>query len=134
MIVEAHSHIDLELPGVEQRTSHAYGAQIEGVAQYLRSYAENGVDACWVFGNRSWRDSALTCLENDALSRLGREYVNRLFPWGSVNPDWPERQLRAEIRRMAGELALCGIKLVPIIQGVAISSAGMDVLAEEAES
>ena len=132
MIVESHSHINLDLPGVEGRTFHAYGRDIEGLEEYLRSYEQNGVDACWVFGNRTFRDPAVCCAENEALSGLREQYADRLFPWGSVNPNWPEPELRAEIARMATDLHLHGIKLVPLLQGFTLSSAGMEVVAEEA--
>jgi len=122
----------LDLKGVEDPASFNYGKRVEGVRQYLKSYDENGVDACWVFGNRSWRDSALIRIENDALGSLGMQYPKRLFPWGSVNPDWSERAIREEIRRMANELGLYGIKLVPVIHGSALTSGGMAVVAEEA--
>ena len=131
MIVETHSHIRLELPGDGEPTFDPYGRAIEDVPQYLASYEANGIEKCWVFGQRSWRDNALTEVENDALAQLGSDHAGRLYPWGSVNPEWPESKLRAEIVRMR-ELRLTGIKLVPIVQGFSLSSGGADAMADEA--
>ena len=132
MIVETHSHINVELEGVEDASYFNYGTKILGVDDYLRHYDANGVDACWVFGHRGWRNDALIQAENDALARLARDYPKRLFPWAIISPQWPETRICEEVERVAGPLALHGLKLVPIIQGFAISSAGMDVVAREA--
>ena len=133
MIVESHSHINLALPGIED-SAPWYGRAIEGPAQYLDSYDQNGVDAGWVFPGKGFLDSELITAENTALSQLHQEYPNRLYPWGSVNSNWPEDRLRNEIRRIASELNLFGIKLVPITQGIPLSSPGMDIVAEEAQA
>ena len=132
MIVETHSHISVPIAGAETPSRHNYGSSIEGIEQYLRSYEQNNVDACWVFGSRSWRVSELIRPENDALAQLRKQHPERLFPWGSVNPNWAEDPLRQEIRRIARDLHLCGLKLVPIIQGTSLSAPGVDVVAEEA--
>jgi len=131
MIVESHSHVALKLEGVEE-TPNWYGRGIEKVDEYLCTYRLNNVDACWVFGCKGWLDSATVCAENEALSRLGDAYPSRLYPWGTVNPNWPEHRLRAEIRRLGSELRLYGIKLVPVLAGAPLSGPGMDVVADEA--
>jgi len=133
MIVETHSHISLPITGADRPSRHNYGSSVEGLQQYLRSYEQNGVDACWVFGSRSWRESELIRAENDAMARLREKYPERLFPWGCVNPNWPEAALRQEVQRIARDLKLYGLKLVPIIQGSSLSASGMDVVAEEAK-
>ena len=105
---------------------------VDTIDDYLRAYDQNNVDACYVFGHRSFRDSAFIQKENTELGKLREKYPHRLFPWGCVNPCWSEQKLRAEIRRLANDLGLYGIKLVPICQGFPISSGGMDIVAEEA--
>ena len=133
MIVETHSHVKVVIKGFAVTTAgSSYGEAIEGVEQYLRTYEQNGVDACWVFGAVGWRDASAIRGENDGLAELRRTYPKRLFPWGTVNPDWPERELRAEISRMDEDLRLYGIKLVPVIHGSSLASPGMDVVADEA--
>lgn len=132
MIVDTHSHIDLPLGDAGHASYEAYGRRLEGLDAYLYSYEQNGVDACWVFGHRGFRDSSLIQLENEALASVRSQCPGRLHPWGTVNPTWPERQLRAEIERIAA-LRLVGVKLVPIIQGFAISCPGINVVAEEAQ-
>ena len=126
-----HSHIAAPLDGSPQVVS-SYGKTIEGTEQYLATYRQNGVDACWVFGCSGWYDSSQIAAENTALSHLAAQYPAQLFPWGTVNPHWPEDGLRREIRRMATELKLWGIKLVPITQGGSLAGPGMDILADEA--
>ena len=80
MIVESHSHINLALPGIED-SAPWYGRAIEGPAQYLDSYDQNGVDAGWVFPGKGFLDSELITAENTALSQLHQEYPNRLYPY-----------------------------------------------------
>lgn len=132
MIVDAHTHISLSLPGVEDADANVYGLKSCDISSYLAQYEQNGVDACYVFPARSLRNSALIEKDNDALAELREQFPKRLFPWGTVNPSWPERKLRSEIRRIACDLKLYGIKLVPIVQGFPLSCAGMDILSEEA--
>ena len=133
MIVESHSHITLAL-GTEEPISSFYGMAGEGIDAYLAAYEQNHVDACFVFGVQGMRDSRLLMRENEELSRLRRDYPGRLFPWGTVNPSRPEKELRRDIRRLARDLGLYGIKLVPLVQGFPLSGPGMDVVAEEALS
>ena len=131
MIIESHSHVRLDLGGPESLCMD-YGMPPDSIDDYLEAYDQNNVDACYVFGLFGFWDSALIQKENTELARLGKEYPHRLFPWGSVNPSWPEEKLRTEIRRMANDLGLHGIKLIPLCQGFPISSRGMDIVAEEA--
>lgn len=132
MIVEAHSHVRLHL-GVEEPSYTHYAMQTDNVDSYLSAYDRNGVGKCFVFGLRGFQNSGLIKLENDALAKLREDYPARLFPWGTVNPAWPEKELRTEVRRIGKYLKLYGVKLVPIVQGVAISSPGVDIVAEEAQ-
>ena len=131
MIVDAHTHIKV---GTEEESSYSpWGMKAEGIAEYIENCDQAHIDACFIFGLEAFRDSSLLEASNDGLARLKQDYPQRLFPWGTVNPNWPEKRLREEVRRIARDLQLCGIKLVPIIQGFPISSSGMDILAEEAE-
>ncbi len=115
MIVEAHSHLDVGLFAKDESVFH-YGTPVEGVEEYLANYRSCGVDACWTFGCWAWRCSELANAENRKLAEIGRRYHGKIYPWGSVNPAWPEKQLRAEIRLIA-ELGLKGIKLSPVSNG-----------------
>ena len=133
MIVESHSHVNVPLPGIED-SAPWYGKAIEGIAQYLDSYDQNGVDAGWVFPGKGFLDSELIQAENTALSQLHEKYPDRLYPWGGLNSNWPEPRLRKEIRRIASELHLFGIKIIPVTQGIPLSSPGMDIVAEEAQA
>jgi len=130
LIVETHSHVEVDLDG--QAPASLYGIQADGIETYLESYRRYGIRLCWVFGLRGFRESECVKRENDALAELARRYPDRLLPWGTVNPAWPEPAVRAEVRRIARELKLFGIKLVPICQGSPLSSPGMDALMDEA--
>jgi uncharacterized protein len=132
MIVDAHTHVELSLPGVEDEDANIYGLKGCGLDAYLAQMRQNGVDACYLFPIRGLRDASLIQKENDALAEGRCRFPRKLFPWGTVHPNWPEQKLRGEIRRIARDLNLYGVKLLPILQGFPISGAGMDVLAEEA--
>ena len=131
MIVESHSHISVKVEGMEE-IKPWYGKEIAGVQRYFEIYDQNGVEACWVFGSMGLLASDYIRKENEALARLQGQYPKRLFPWGMINANWPEDILRREVRRMAMELGLYGIKLIPTLQGIPLSGSGMDVVAEEA--
>jgi len=131
MIVESHSHISVQVEGLEE-IKPWYGEEMAGVERYFDIYDQNGVIANWVFGNMGLMASEYIRKENEALARLGKQYPKRLFPWGMINPNWPEATVRREVHRMAEELGLYGIKLIPILQGIPLSSPGMDAVAEEA--
>lgn len=131
MIIETHSHLNVGLEEVAD-ANNAYGRPVEGIEEYLASYLECGVDACWTFGIWAWRYSALAPRENRKLAEIARQYPRKIIPWGSVNPFWPEKQLREEIQSFPA-LGLKGIKLAPVIKGGSLASQNMDVLAEEAE-
>ena len=133
MIIESHSHISLPLAGIDLAREVGYGKPIEGIDEYLASYRENKVDACWVFGGWAWRNDELVVPENDALATLLKTHAAKLFPWGSVNPFWEEKRLRSEIQRVK-TLGLFGIKLVPVIRGCSLSSGQMDIVADELQN
>jgi predicted TIM-barrel fold metal-dependent hydrolase len=130
MIVDAHTHIKV---GTREDSAYShYGMKVAEIEEYIDNFDQNRIDACFVFGLDVFRDSSLAARSNDELAKLGEDYPQRLFPWGTVNPGWPERKLREEIRRIGGDLKLHGLKLHPLLQGFPISSSGMDVVAEEA--
>ncbi|HUV08384.1 MAG TPA: amidohydrolase family protein [Spirochaetia bacterium] len=130
MIVDAHTHI--QVGSGEESSYSPWGMKLEGVTEYLENFKQNRIDACFVFGRDVFRDSSLIPATNDGLAKLKQDYPERLFPFGTVNPNWPEKRLKEEIRRIALDLKLYGIKLVPLLQGFPISSTGMDILAREA--
>lgn len=131
MIVDAHSHVGVEIAGFDEGPN-IYGVRTAGVEAYLAGYEQNGVDACYAFASQAFRLESLARAENEALARLAVEYPGRIYPWATVSPAWPERRLRAEIRYAIGELKLFGLKFVPICQGVSLANRGMDIVAEEA--
>lgn len=132
MIIDAHSHVNIAISEMEASSHSSYGIEIDDLELYLASYDRNGVDACFVFMTEAFSIESRMPAYNNELARYRDRYPERLYPWGTVQPSWPEKKLRLEIRRIKKELGLCGLKFVPIIQGVPISSRGMDIVAEEA--
>ncbi|MFC1607160.1 amidohydrolase family protein [Candidatus Latescibacterota bacterium] len=133
MIIDAHSHIRLPIEGLENGKVNIYGVKNNDIEQYLAGYDENNVDACYVFGAESFRNSSVIQAENEALAKARDQYPDRLYPWGCVNPAWPEDELRRQIRYAIIDLKLCGLKFVPICQGISLANPGFDVVAEEAK-
>ena len=130
MIIDAHSHVEAI---VEEGAEHSsYGMTIADLQTYLAEYDHNHVDACYTFICRGFQMESLIVESNDGLARMRDEAPDRILPWGSVHPAWPEAKLRGEIRRTVRQLGFCGLKFVPIIQGYPISAVGMDIVAEEA--
>jgi len=132
MIVDAHSHIKVSIEGYADDRLNIYGVPNNDVHAYIEAYDSNGVDACFVFGTESFRQESVIQAENEALARLRDQYPERLYPWGTVCPAWPEKKLRSQIRYAINDLKLCGLKFVPICQGVSLSNPGFDIIAEEA--
>lgn len=132
MIIDAHSHLRVPLPGLGDATVNIYGVRNSGVEDYLRDYRANGVDACFVFPLEGFRMESVIRAENEALAAAAREHPDRLIPFATVCPHWPEKRLRDEIGYALGELKLRGLKFVNLCQGVALSNPGMDIVAEEA--
>ena len=131
MIVDAHSHIRVPIPGMPPHVN-IYGSYDDDINQYLESYRKNGVDACFVFGSPSFRMDSVIEAENEALAKARDAHPDRLYPWACVCPAWPEERLRASIRRAIMDLKLHGLKFVPIIQGVSLANPGFDIIADEA--
>jgi predicted TIM-barrel fold metal-dependent hydrolase len=131
MIVDAHSHLGVEIEGFEE-PPNIYGVKTSGIATYLAGYDRNGVDACFAFASHSLRMDSVARAENEALARAAARYPDRIFAWATVCPAWPEKRLRAEIRYAISDLGLHGLKFVPITQGVSLANPGMDIVAEEA--
>jgi len=132
MIVDAHSHIRLPIEGLSENRTNIYGVPDNDVGQYLAAYERNGVGACFVFGAESFRQDSVIRAENEALARARDDHPDRLYPWATVNPAWPQAKLRREIRYAIEDLKLYGLKFVPICQGVSLANPGFDVVAEEA--
>jgi predicted TIM-barrel fold metal-dependent hydrolase len=131
LIVDAHTHLGVEIEGFAE-PPNIYGVRTTGLETYLENYARLGVQSCYAFASKAFRMESLARLENEALARAMRQHPDRIFAWATVCPAWPEKRLREEIRYAVGELRLCGLKFVPIVQGVALSNAGMDIVAQEA--
>lgn len=130
MIVNAHTHMTVPVGGYDE--TNVYGIAGGGSRAAIEELQATGVDACYVFVAKCFRDATVTQEENRGLAAACREHPDRLYPWCTVNPYWPERKLREEIRYCIETLGMHGIKLVPICQGYPLSGPGMDVLAEEA--
>ncbi len=131
MIVDAHTHLGVEIEGFAE-PRNIYGVRTTGLELYLENYARLGVQGCYAFASQSFRMESLARAENEALARAMRQHPDRLFAWATVCPAWPEKRLREEIRYAVEELKLHGLKFVPIVQGVALSNLGMDIVAQEA--
>ena len=131
MIIDAHSHIE-PLDDVRDQPHSSYGMPIAGLSQYLADYDANGVDACYTFMTKGLQLESRIVESNDGLARLRDQAPDRLYPWGTVHPAWPEKKIRSEIRRIRKNLGLHGLKLVPLVQGYPLSAAGMDIIAQEA--
>ena len=132
MIIDAHSHIRLPIEGFSEDNVNIYGVKNNDIGEYLAGYEANNVDACFVFGAESFRNSSVIQAENEALAKARDQHPDRLYPWACVNPAWPADELRRQIRYALGELKLYGLKFVPICQGVSLANPGFDVVAEEA--
>ena len=131
MIIDAHTHLE-PLGDYEGKTHSAYGIAPVSLPTYLHQLDENGVDACFLFMCKGLDLESRIGESNDGLARLRDQAPDRLYPWGTVHPAWPEQQIRAEIRRIAKVHAFHGLKFSLIVQGYPLSAVGMDVVAEEA--
>jgi len=132
MVIDAHTHIRVPVEGLSESRTNIYGVRDNDVDEYLSGCEKNGVDACFVFGVESFRQDSVIQAENEALARLRERYPGRLYPWACVNPAWPEKKLRRQIRYAVEDLKLYGLKFVPICQGVSLANRGFDIIAEEA--
>jgi predicted TIM-barrel fold metal-dependent hydrolase len=131
MIVDAHTHIGLEIQGFVEN-KNIYGVKTTSEDQYLKDYKALGVQACFVFASHSFRLNSLCRAENEALAKFNRQYPDQIYAWGTVSPALEEKKLREEIRYAIKDLGLYGLKFVPICQGVSIANRGFDIIAEEA--
>lgn len=131
MIIDAHTHIGLEIEGFVEK-NNIYGVKTTSADKYLEDYEALGVKACFAFASHSFRLDSLCRAENEALSRFNRQNPDRIYAWGTVSPALEEQKLRTEIRYAIKELGLFGLKFVPICQGVSLANPGFDIIAEEA--
>ena len=69
---------------------------------------------------------------NANLARLRDQARDRIFPWGTVHPAWPEGKIREEVARIAEVYGFCGLKFSLIVQGYPLLGPGMDRVAEAA--
>jgi predicted TIM-barrel fold metal-dependent hydrolase len=132
MIIDAHSHVNITIPGMETSSHSSYDTKTDDLELYLENYEKNGVDACFVFMTEVFSMESRMLAYNEVLAKYRDKYPKRLYPWGTVQPSWPEKKLRQEIRRIKRELGLYGLKFVPLVQGVPLSGKSMDIVAEEA--
>ncbi len=132
MIIDAHSHMKVPIETIGDSRKNIYGVENKSVDEYLADYAGNGVDACFVFGSDGFRNSEIIMAETESLAKVCREHPDRLYPWATVNPMWPEKLLRERIRYVVEELGMRGLKFVPICQGVSLANPGFDIIAQEA--
>jgi hypothetical protein len=73
VIVDAHSHVGVEIAGFDEGPN-IYGVRTAGVEAYLAGYAHNGVDACYAFASQAFRMESLARAENEALAKVGEAY------------------------------------------------------------
>jgi predicted TIM-barrel fold metal-dependent hydrolase len=132
MIVDAHTHIGLEIKGFNQNGVNIYGVKYTPVDEYFLNYAKLGIEACFTFASKAFCLDSVAHAENEALAKLNQRYPERLYAWGTVSPAWNEHRLRAEIRYAIQDLKLYGLKFVPICQGISLTNPGFDIVAQEA--
>jgi hypothetical protein len=131
MIIDAHTHLE-PLTDYAGRERPGYGTSFIGIDTYLEDFKANGVDACFTFMSMGFGLESRMRESNDGLARFRDQAPRRIYPWGSVHPSWPEKDIRREARRIVKDLRLYGLKFALIIQGYPLSQRGMDVVAEEA--
>lgn len=131
MIIDAHTHLE-PLVDYAGRERPGYGTSFIDIATYLADFKANGVDACFTFMSMGFGLESRMRESNDGLARFRDQAPSRIYPWGSVHPSWPEKDIRREARRIVKDLGLYGLKFALIIQGYPLSQRGMDVVAEEA--
>jgi predicted TIM-barrel fold metal-dependent hydrolase len=122
MIIDAHTHIGADLYG-------AQGGQASAAACYAQILRDNGVDKGFTFTLSGLRGDPRA--SNDELARARDQCPDVILPWGTVDPQWSERQLRREMRRCIRSLGFWGFKLHPWMQGFSLAAPGMRAVAEE---
>jgi len=133
MIVDSHTHLRVPIEGMEEEGHrNIYGVADEMIDAYLEGYDGNGVDACWVFPLAGYRSDRFAMAEMASLAQVCGRYPQRLFPFATIPPGWPERMIREAIEQAIGEYGLYGLKFVPICQGVSLANPSMDLIAAEA--
>ena len=132
MIIDAHTHIGLEIEGFSEEKTNIYGVKTTPVQEYLDNYTHLGIDASFAFPTQAFCMDSVARAENEALAKLNQQYPERIYAWGTVSPAWDEQRLRAEIRYAIQDLKLYGLKFVPICQGISLTNPGFDIIAEEA--
>jgi predicted TIM-barrel fold metal-dependent hydrolase len=132
MIIDAHTHIIPAIDTLPREQVVSLGSKGVDVHQYLDTFSQLGIQACFTFSwNALYLDSYCRA-ENEALAKLNQRYPERLYAWGTVSPAWNEHRLRAEIRYAIQDLKLYGLKFVPICQGISLTNPGFDIVAQEA--
>ena len=129
-IIDAHTHVRVNFKGADK--TNIYGTSTSGIDDYLQGFEDNGVSAMWTFGSIFFRNSIVTCKENKGLADLGKKYPDRIFPFATVNPALPEKELLKDIAYALDDLGLLGLKFVPICQGTSLANPGFDIIAESA--
>jgi uncharacterized protein len=129
-IIDAHTHVRVNFKGADK--TNIYGTSNAGVKDYLQGFTDNGVSAMWTFGSIFFRNSSVARKENKGLSDVAKKYPDRIFPFGTVNPALPEKELLDDIAYVLDDLGLLGLKFVPICQGTSLANPGYDIIAEAA--
>jgi predicted TIM-barrel fold metal-dependent hydrolase len=132
MIVDAHTHIGLEIEGFDQQGLNIYGVMDTSGGEYFRNYTQLGIDACFTFASQAFYLDSVAHAENEALAKLNQRYPARIYAWGTVSLAWNVQRLRSEIRYAIQDLKLYGLKFVPICQGISLTNPGFDIVAQEA--
>jgi len=133
MIVDSHTHLRVPIEGLEQEERrNIYGVPDETIDEYLAGYDANGVAACWVFPLAGYRSDQFALAEMASLAAVCGRYPQRLFPFATIPPGWSEQMIRQTVEQAIGEYGMCGLKFVPICQGVSLANPSMDLIAAEA--
>jgi predicted TIM-barrel fold metal-dependent hydrolase len=132
MIIDAHTHIGVEIEGFGEEGANIYGVKNTPLQEYLDNYAHLGIEATFAFACQSFRLDSVARAENESLAKVNQKYPERIYAWGTVSPAWDEQRLRAEIGYAIRDLRLYGLKFVPICQGISLTNPGFEIIAEEA--
>jgi predicted TIM-barrel fold metal-dependent hydrolase len=121
MIIDAHTHVGESGEGPLATL---------GADKYVEILRRNGVDKGFAFAPTAGFVVDARA-GNEGLVRARDRYPDEILPWGTVNPYWPEAEIRAEIRRCLGEWGFCGMKFHPWLQGSSLALPGYEIVAEE---
>ena len=125
MIIDAHTHLGSDIYAGEKTGR----SDLEAIQRYQQVLASVGIDKGFTFMLAGlFMDPQAG---NDDLARARDVFSEMIIPWGTVDPYWEEKKLRAELNRCIHVLGFAGFKFHPWIQGFSLTDPGMEIVAEE---